>query len=176
VLDVGCGSGAIGLALLDMLPNAHCVGVDVSEEAVALSLHNAVKLGLQARYTCLKTSIKDMSTEHPDMLGRFYLVVSNPPYIPSQEMLNLENELRFEDVRALYGGEDGLDIIKQIIFAAPELLSADGAREVWMEVSHTHPEELEKRFRYGSLGSRINALEWFRDLSGRPRIVKLRMS
>jgi len=92
VLDIGVGSGAIALALKDECRDAHVVGVDVSEEALALSLENAVRLGLDVE---LRRGTVDAAAEGWD------LVVSNPPYVLSLD--RLQPELLHEPEQALLG-------------------------------------------------------------------------
>ena len=104
LLDVGCGSGAIGLALLNKLPRATCVGIDIREEAVDLSAENAALVGVAARYSALHVpgGIAAFTAEQP-----FDVIVSNPPYIPAADMPGLAPEVRrYEDHAALCGGTD----------------------------------------------------------------------
>ncbi len=114
-LDLGVGSGAILLAILAERPKATGVGVEASEEALAVARENAAELGLESRATL---SLGDWT----EGLGnaRFDLVVANPPYIATAEIETLEPEVRDHEPRlALDGGADGLDAYRRL---APEIL------------------------------------------------------
>ena len=155
-LDVGCGSGAIGLALLNKLPEATCVGIDISEAAVALAAENARRVGVDARYVALHvpegiagfsasgaaaaTEQAAADEEEEEEEERFDVIVSNPPYIPAADMPGLEPEVRgYEDHAALCGGADGADVIRDLLRAAPRLLRAAGPRALWLEADPSHP-------------------------------------
>jgi release factor glutamine methyltransferase len=115
VLDLGVGSGAILLAILAERPAATGLGVDVSEEALAVARDNAAQLGLDGRLALLRG---DWTVGLHD--AQFDLVVSNPPYIASDEIETLEPEVRLHEPRlALDGGPDGLDAYRTL---APEIL------------------------------------------------------
>jgi release factor glutamine methyltransferase len=115
VLDLGVGSGAILLSILAERPKAKGLGVDVSEEALAVARDNAALLGLERRTALLRT---DWTAGLGD--ASFDLVVSNPPYIPTAEIETLQPEVRDHEPRlALDGGPDGLDAYRLL---APEIL------------------------------------------------------
>ncbi|XP_075997256.1 MTRF1L release factor glutamine methyltransferase isoform X2 [Genypterus blacodes] len=137
-LEVGCGSGAISLSLMKSLPQLEAVALDQSEAAVALTWENACRLGLQGR---LQVHHMDVMQDADSVLGLCSSVsalVSNPPYVFSEDMETLEPEiLRFEDHTALDGGEDGLNVIRQILALAPQILSDHG--RVYLEVEPRHP-------------------------------------
>ena len=115
VLDLGVGSGAILLAILAERPAARGLGVDVSEEALAVARENAANLGLAPR-TALLRGDWSFGLE----AGGFELVVSNPPYVRTAELPTLEPEVRDHEPRvALDGGEDGLRDYRAL---APEIL------------------------------------------------------
>uniref|UniRef100_A0A3Q3WY21 peptide chain release factor N(5)-glutamine methyltransferase n=1 Tax=Mola mola TaxID=94237 RepID=A0A3Q3WY21_MOLML len=135
-LEVGCGSGAISLSLLKSLPQLKVFAVDQSQDAVDLTAENAAWLGLQDR---LQVYHVDVMTETLLRLcSRVSALVSNPPYLYSEDMKSLEPEiLRFEDHSALDGGKDGLEVIKQILALAPHILSDRG--RVYLEVDPRHP-------------------------------------
>ena len=115
VLDLGTGSGAILLAILAERPAAKGLGVDVSEEALAVARENAANLGLAGRTALLRG---DWTAGLED--DSFDLVVSNPPYIRSDEIPTLDAEVRqYEPLEALDGGPDGLDAYRVL---APEVL------------------------------------------------------
>ncbi len=114
VIDLGTGSGAILLAVLGDRPGAHGVGTDISSEALAVAKENAANLGLDGRATFLRT---EWATGFGD--ASFDLVVSNPPYIPSDDIAGLDPEVRDHDpVLALDGGPDGLQAYRDL---APEI-------------------------------------------------------
>ena len=122
VLDLGVGSGAILFSILSERPGATGVGVDVSEEALAVARRNAEALGLQSR---VDLRLGDWAHGIDE---RFEMVVSNPPYIVSSEIASLQPEVaRFEPKLALNGGADGLDAYRAITAALPHLLKENGA-------------------------------------------------
>jgi release factor glutamine methyltransferase len=120
IADLGTGSGALLVALLHELPNATGFGTDVSDEAVAAARGNASRLGLGSRTEFIITDFGAALT------GRFDLVVSNPPYIPSGDIATLAPEVRRDPRRALDGGVDGLDAYRTIAGQATRLLKPDG--------------------------------------------------
>jgi len=121
VLDLGTGSGAILAAVLIERPNAFGVGVDLSEGAARQARANLASLGLGER-----TSIM-VGRWAEALRGRFDLVLSNPPYITSDDIEGLETEVREHDPRlALDGGADGLDAYRLIASALPRLLATGG--------------------------------------------------
>ena len=115
VLDLGVGSGAVLLAILAERPNARGLGVDVSESALAVARENAANLGLAGRVALLRGDWAfGLESEG------FDLVVSNPPYIPTADIAELDPEVRdFEPHLALDGGADGLEAYRAL---APEIL------------------------------------------------------
>ena len=172
ILDVGCGTGAIGLALLNRLPNARCVGIDICPTAHALSKANAERCGLSARYESL---LVDGGIAACDLAPRrFDVIVSNPPYIPRADMATLEPEVAWhEDAGALCGGSDGLDVVRELLLATPRLLRADGPRSIWLEVDTSHPPVIERWLgEQAALG--LQMVRWMRDAYGRPRFCEIR--
>lgn len=121
LLDIGTGTGAILLALLANLPAATGVGVDIAAEAVKMASENAGRLGLMPRAAFRQGDLM------AGLEGRFDIVVSNPPYIPSGDIGALEPEVRLHDpVLALDGGADGLDFYRRLVAGAPALLAPEG--------------------------------------------------
>jgi release factor glutamine methyltransferase len=161
ILDLGVGSGAILLAILAERPAAKGLGVDVSEEALAVARDNAASLGLASRTALLRG---DWTLGLAD--SGFDLVVSNPPYIRSAEIETLEPEVRDHEPRlALDGGADGLDAYRLL---APEILRVlkPGARFA-VEIGHDQAQAVQALFR--AAGAVDIALE--KDLSLRDRVV-----
>jgi release factor glutamine methyltransferase len=121
VLDIGTGSGALLLALLSELPSATGVATDISVDALKVAEGNARLLGFGKRATFVACNFTDA------LRGPFDLVVSNPPYISSQEIPTLGPEVRNHDPRiALDGGEDGLAAYRAIADDALRLLTPRG--------------------------------------------------
>ena len=112
ILDLCTGSGCIGLAVAHRVKDARVTLADVSPEALQVAKRNTVNQHLTARVSCV---VADALQPPPAFLGKFDLIVSNPPYITGQEMRELPDSVRlFEPHLALYGGEDGLDFYRAI--------------------------------------------------------------
>jgi len=160
VLDLGTGTGAIALALLANVPDATAIGVDVSADALATAARNAAGLGLADRFTALR------SDWFSQVNGRFHVIASNPPYIRSDDIAGLQAEVRlFDPVRALDGGEDGLQPYRVIAAQAVAHLEQDGA--VVVEIGNT--QRLEVISIFENEGFRL--LEARRDLGGNDRVL-----
>ena len=122
IADLGTGSGAILLALLSELPEAHGFGTDISAEALQTADTNAARARLADRATFMAC---DYAT---GLSGPFDLIVSNPPYIRSADIGGLAAEVRNHDpIAALDGGADGLDAYRALIPQAAGLLAPGGA-------------------------------------------------
>jgi release factor glutamine methyltransferase len=121
LLDLGTGSGAIALALLKEVPGLTAVGVDLSQGALEAALANAHINGVGERFGTL------CSDWLVDVVGTFDAIVSNPPYIESGEIPRLAPEVaRFDPIRALDGGADGLNAYKAIAGSAAGHLVSGG--------------------------------------------------
>jgi len=129
VLDLGTGTGAIALALLAQVPEATAVGVDISADALVTADRNARENGLERRFQTLK------SDWFAEISGRFDVIVSNPPYIRTDELETLQREvLNHDPARALDGGADGLEAYRTIAAQAVDNLEAGGKLAV--EIGH----------------------------------------
>lgn len=110
-----------------------------------------------------------------DAMRDFDIVVSNPPYIPQPDMETLQMEvIGFEDYGALCGGPDGLDVVKQVLEASPNLLREDGPREIWLEVDPSHPTMLQKWLSESRPELGLELLNTYHDLGGHARFCELR--
>ena len=123
ILDIGTGSGCIALSLAYNLPYATILGVDIEDEAIALSKENAQHLGLShARF--IKSDLYEGIQNRKHC---FDIIISNPPYISPEEYTDLDESVRnWEDRRALVAEDQGLAIIQRIIAGAQEFLVRDG--------------------------------------------------
>ena len=133
IADLGTGSGALALALLSELPHAFAVGTDLSIDALVAARANARRLNLNraAFVAC------DMAQA---LHGPFDLIVSNPPYIASDDIAGLDPEVRVYDPRlALDGGPDGLNAYRAIAATVPVLLAPNGVVVAELGVGQMEP-------------------------------------
>ena len=153
ILDIGTGTGCILLALLKELKISKGIGIDISSRAIKTAIANSKKMNIFDR------SIFKVSKMENFCVGKYDLIVSNPPYIPLRDLKNLSKDVRsFEPSIALNGGIDGLDLIKKVIYKSNELLKRGGllAMEIgnqqYMKVSRllkrSGYREMDKKFDY----------------------------
>ena len=112
--DLGTGSGAIGVAILKNAPAVRIVGVDISEDALAVAVRNARRHGVDERFFPV---LGDMA----ECIARCDFVVCNPPYIPADDLPKLQPEVGFEPQIALAAGEDGLAFFRRLAESLPGL-------------------------------------------------------
>lgn len=161
ILDLGVGSGAILLSILAERPAARGLGVDVSEEALAVARDNAAHLGLAGRVALLRGDWTEGLAD-----DSFDLVVSNPPYIASDVIETLEPEVRDHEPRiALEGGPDGLMHYRRL---APEILRVlkPGGRFA-VEIGYDQKAPVEALFREAGAAE----VQTLHDLGDRDRVV-----
>ena len=121
ILDMGTGTGCILLSLLKELYNSRGIGIDISSEAIKIAKANSKNLKLVNRAKFKNFEIDNYT------LGKYDLIVSNPPYIPSKDIKKLSKDIiNFEPKEALDGGPDGLDLIKKVIYKSNILLKRNG--------------------------------------------------
>ena len=121
MLDIGTGSGCILLSILKELKLSKGIGLDISEKALNIAKINSKKLKLLSRSKFKVFDIKKFNK------GKYDLIVSNPPYIPSRDIKNLSVDIKnYEPLVALNGGHDGLDLIKEVIYKSTKLLKKNG--------------------------------------------------
>jgi release factor glutamine methyltransferase len=161
VLDLGVGSGAILLAILAERPAARGLGIDASEEALAVARENAANLGLEPRCALMRG---DWTTGLAD--ASFDLVVSNPPYIATDVIQTLEPEVRDHEPRlALDGGADGLDAYRILATEILRVLKPGGSFAV--EIGYDQKDAVEALFREAGAAD----VHTRKDLSDRDRVV-----
>lgn len=125
VLDVGTGSGCLGITLVAERPHATVTLVDVSEDALRVAQQNAAALGVADRVSLLRS---DLFATVSAPAGGFDLIVSNPPYIPTGDLAGLMPDvIQHEPRLALDGGRDGLDLVRRLIAGARKQLRPGGS-------------------------------------------------
>lgn len=122
ILDIGTGSGAIIVSLLDYLPNAKGVGVDISVDALIVAEENSRRIGVRERAGFMQS---DLFSRIPAD-KKFDIIVSNPPYIPAADIVGLAKDVQKEPRGALDGGADGLDFYRRIISEAMDHMTDEG--------------------------------------------------
>ena len=121
ILDIGTGSGCIIISILSSLKNSNGIGIDISKNAILTAKKNALKHKLTKRVKFLNKSLNNIFSK------KFDLIVSNPPYIGSKDIKNLSDDIkRYEPRIALDGGNDGLDLIKKVIYKSKYILKTKG--------------------------------------------------
>ena len=121
VLDIGVGSGCILLSVLKEKKNFYGTGIDISKKSLDICKINAKKLLVDERAKFYKTDVDKFDQ------GKYDLIVSNPPYIKRCDLKHLEKDvLKFEPMKALDGGIDGLSVIRKVINKSSDLLKKNG--------------------------------------------------
>jgi release factor glutamine methyltransferase len=121
ILDIGVGSGCILLSVLKERKNFYGTGIDISRKSLDICKMNAKKLLLNRRVKFFKSDVDKFA------IGKYDLIVSNPPYISRCDLKYLENDvIKFEPKLALDGGLDGLSVIRKVIKKSSELLKKNG--------------------------------------------------
>lgn len=158
--EIGVGSGCISVSILHELRTANAIGVDVSPAALSVTRKNAEKHGVGERLTLFESDVFASFTDE-----KFDAIVSNPPYVPVDDLAGLQAELRFEPNIALTDGTDGLSIIRRIIEDSPRFLRPPG--HLLLEIGFDQSEKVAAMFP----DDRWQAPELLPDLQGIPRLV-----
>ena len=166
ILDLGCGSGAIAIAVCSERETVHAVASDIDRAALGIAVENAARHAVEDRIAFVCGDLLD-----PYIAGsRLDAIISNPPYVVTAQIAGLQSEVRdFEPHAALDGGVDGLDFHRRIGSAAADLLDEGGVLvlEVGDGQAPAVMESLERQGRYDQLEAGC-------DLSGVERVVSCR--
>ena len=119
-LEIGVGSGCIVLSILNEIKLLKATGIDISQKALEVCKINSKKLGLNSRLKLYKSDIDKFD------IGKYDLIVSNPPYIDKVGLKNLDKNVTFEPINALNGGADGTSEIRKVINTASKLIKING--------------------------------------------------
>jgi release factor glutamine methyltransferase len=160
LVDVGTGAGPIALSVAHERPDAAVLGVDASPDALALARANAERLGLAVAFAA-----SDLLADAP---GAFDVIAANLPYVPDGDPRTEPGVVRHEPHLALWGGPDGLDLIRRLVAQAPARLNPGGA--IVLEVSDEQAGAVEALL----LGAGFADVERHRDLAGVERVLSAR--
>ena len=141
-LDLCTGNGSLAILLALSCPDIHVTACDISMPALSVASRNLDRHGLSNQVELLSGDLWD-ALEEPNDDNRFDLIVCNPPYVNSSSMNSLPAEYHAEPALALAGGDDGMDLIRRIIAAAPDYLTDRGA--ILIEVGNEY-EHFKKAF------------------------------
>ena len=141
-LDLCTGNGSLAILLALSCPDIHVTACDISMPALSVASRNLDRHGLSNQVELLSGDLWD-ALEEPNDDNRFDLIVCNPPYVNSNSMNSLPAEYHAEPALALAGGDDGMDLIRRIIAAAPDYLTDRGA--ILIEIGNEY-EHFKKAF------------------------------
>jgi len=166
VIDLGTGSGAVGLALLDESPRGSLTMwmTDLSEDALDVARANAAGIGLAASGARFAQG-SWFEALPDDLRGKIDLIVSNPPYVAVGDPDLEESVEKWEPHLALFGGADGLNAYREIIAGAKEWLAPGGS--IALEIGHRQDWEVVAMLR----GHNLGVVESTRDHAGKTRVV-----
>jgi release factor glutamine methyltransferase len=163
VLDVGTGSGIIGISVAHFCSNTTVTAVDISREALEIARENAHQIAVN-NITFIN---KDIFQVDKQQVKRFDVILTNPPYVGESEKYELHDQVsKYEPPQALYAGKEGMDFIYRFIPLCPDLLSRNGM--LILEFGYNQKDKtlalLEK--------NQFKKIEFIQDYSKIPRIVK----
>lgn len=124
ILDIGTGSGCIAIACALTFPGSEVLATDISADALAVARRNVERHGAGGQVRLLQADLFN------GVAGRFDLIISNPPYVPDGDLVDMPAEFGWEPLGALAGGTDGLDLVRRIVGGAGAFLSPGG----WLAV------------------------------------------
>jgi release factor glutamine methyltransferase len=162
LLDLGTGSGALMLAALSAFPAATGIGIDASAPALGVAKDNAERLGFGGRTQWLHRNWRE--ADWSDGLGRFELILCNPPYVETDAALALMVE-EYEPHTALFAGAEGLDDYRILLPHIPALL-APGGKAIF-EIGHTQADAVSDLAKNAGLSAELS-----HDLAGKPRALR----
>lgn len=163
IVDVGTGSGCLAVTLAVEFPAARITATDTSRDALAVAYRNAERHNVFGRITFTQADVLE------NISGLADLIVSNPPYVPAGDAATLQPEVRdYEPTEALYGGPDGLDVIRKLLAGASPALASGG----WLIIEFGFGQEAGVRDAAQRAGWTVVRIR--SDLQGIPRVAVLR--
>ena len=165
MLELGTGSGAIAITVLAERPEVTCVATDISEYALKTASTNSKRHGVESRLKLLH------SNWFEKISGSFDVIVSNPPYISSEEYAQLSAEVvKYDPKISLTLGGDGLEAYREILSRALEKLSKNG--HIFLEIGYTQANAVEHLFREAG----FQQIKVHKDLGSRDRVISAKAS
>ena len=172
VVDVGTGTGAIAVSVLDtlrrrqMAEQVTVIAIDVSEDALQLARENAVGHGVADRMVFVEADLLPYHVEPP-----YAVVCANLPYVPSGELPDLAPDLAFEPQSALDGGPDGLDVMRRLLDRLPDVTESDGV--ALLEIGADQGDAIVREVAQRLPDARCTVMP---DLAGHPRLVRIELA
>jgi release factor glutamine methyltransferase len=165
ILDIGTGSGCIAISLSKFVKNAEVTAIDISNPALEIAKQNASLNNVKVNFL---TSDLFSNCELPT--ANYELIISNPPYVRSQDIKHLQKELRYEPRIALDGGCGGLDFYRRIIQDAPVFLKKDGL--LLMEIGFGQCNKIKNLLQ---MSHNFEIIDIVKDYSGIERVIAARL-
>ena len=161
ILDIGTGSGCIAVSLAKLLPNVGITATDISQAALEVAFENARINNVEVKFV-----LSDLFVRSTEYRVQYDIIVSNPPYIATDEIDKLQPEIGYEPRIALDGGEDGLGFYRRIVALAPDFLKQKGF--LIMEIGFKQKRAVEGIFK-NSAGLKI--LKVIKDYNNINRVI-----
>jgi release factor glutamine methyltransferase len=163
IIDIGTGSGSIAISLATSIPGLKVTATDFSSKALIVAQFNAKKAGVEKSIHFIQADL----LEHPELAGKFQVLLCNPPYIPTKALSDLSVS-NYEPNIALDGGEDGMEIIRRIIASIKSRLATEGL--FLMEMESSQGARVKSLAESAFPGARI---EIIKDLARHDRLLKV---
>lgn len=166
--EIGVGSGCISVSILKNVPNSMATATDISEAAIEIARLNTAAHGVADRCSIIRSDVFAGIGDKTD--ATFDLIVSNPPYIPAEDIEGLEKDVKdFEPATALTDGGDGLSIIRRLVLEAPRFLNSGGS--ILIEIGIGQADDVTSMFDTNVW----EEIEIVNDLQGIPRMTSARI-
>lgn len=163
ILDIGTGSGCIAVSLAKLLPDAQLTATDISQKAIEVARYNAVLNKVAEKIRFIESNLFARYTVHRT---RYDIIVSNPPYIPTEEIKNLQPEIQYEPRIALDAGADGLVFYRRIVGDSHHYLK-DGGYLI-MEIGYNQRAAIEEILQKEK---KIRVIEAVKDYNNIDRVI-----
>ena len=164
IFDLGTGSGCLVLSLLKEFQNSTAVAIDTSDLALKVAEQNAKNMSLDNRIKFIQCNWND------DIDEKFDIIISNPPYIKTDDINNLEDDVKkFDPILALDGGEDGLNYYRYLAKNLYKNCHID--TKIFLEISHSQQQQVKNIFEKNN----FTFIQCRKDLSGNDRVVEFKI-